>query len=212
MERLSISSFSDVPERKADFVSGRYELIAPKDQTTVAVKVIDMLGEEVLVALVPSKATYFPTASFKKIHINKWRCDGVVLFDHRGSVRGRLGDRTEIYRGVDAALAQRGNGGGDGDQRVAPGSRVKDDTNRHRLCGLDGHRRSGHGARGDSVVRRIAGCSSDAVHPADYRRDHRLETLLQPLAGFIHVPNFGILALAENGRLISVVFELQQVV
>ena len=40
---------SDVPEKKNDLVSGRYELSAPKRKTTVAVKVIDMLGEEVLV-------------------------------------------------------------------------------------------------------------------------------------------------------------------
>jgi hypothetical protein len=40
---------SDVPERKDDLVVGRYELEAPEGETTVAVKVIDMLGEEVLV-------------------------------------------------------------------------------------------------------------------------------------------------------------------
>jgi len=40
---------SDVPERKADLVVGRYELPAPEGETTVAVKIIDMLGEEVLV-------------------------------------------------------------------------------------------------------------------------------------------------------------------
>ncbi|RLC80008.1 MAG: site-specific DNA-methyltransferase [Chloroflexi bacterium] len=45
---------SDVPERKNDLVSGRYELpapegVAPGSATTVAVKIIDMLGEEVLV-------------------------------------------------------------------------------------------------------------------------------------------------------------------
>ncbi len=42
-------AFSDVPERKADLVSGRYELLAPSGPTTVAVKITDMLGEEVLV-------------------------------------------------------------------------------------------------------------------------------------------------------------------
>ncbi len=42
-------ALSDVPEKKTDFVAGRYELRAPSGQTTVAVKVIDMLGEEVLV-------------------------------------------------------------------------------------------------------------------------------------------------------------------
>jgi adenine-specific DNA-methyltransferase len=40
---------SDVPERKDDLVEGRYELEAPEGETTVAVKIIDMLGEEVLV-------------------------------------------------------------------------------------------------------------------------------------------------------------------
>ena len=40
---------ADVPERKSDFVKGHYELAAPEDETTVAVKIIDMLGEEVLV-------------------------------------------------------------------------------------------------------------------------------------------------------------------
>jgi hypothetical protein len=39
----------DVPERKADFVEGRYELPAPRGTTTVAVRITDMLGEEVLV-------------------------------------------------------------------------------------------------------------------------------------------------------------------
>ncbi len=39
---------SDVPERKADLVIGHYELPAPAGETTVAVKIIDMLGEEVL--------------------------------------------------------------------------------------------------------------------------------------------------------------------
>jgi len=40
---------SDVPERKKDLVSGHYEMDAPEGPTTVAVKIIDMLGEEVLV-------------------------------------------------------------------------------------------------------------------------------------------------------------------
>jgi hypothetical protein len=41
-------ALSDVPEKKTDFVAGRYELPAPDGTTTVAVKIIDMLGEEVL--------------------------------------------------------------------------------------------------------------------------------------------------------------------
>ena len=42
-------TLSDVPERKNDLVSGTYELPAPEGATTVAVKIVDMLGEEVLV-------------------------------------------------------------------------------------------------------------------------------------------------------------------
>jgi hypothetical protein len=41
-------ALADVPEKKADFVQGKYELSAPKGKTTVAVKITDMLGEEVL--------------------------------------------------------------------------------------------------------------------------------------------------------------------
>jgi len=43
---------SDVPERKSDLVSGRYDLPAPPEETIVAVKITDMLGEEVLVTQV----------------------------------------------------------------------------------------------------------------------------------------------------------------
>lgn len=42
-------ALADVPERKQDLVSGRYELPAPRADATVAVKVIDMLGEECVV-------------------------------------------------------------------------------------------------------------------------------------------------------------------
>lgn len=42
-------TLSDVPEKRDDLVAGRYELPAPKGKTTVAVKIIDMLGEEVVV-------------------------------------------------------------------------------------------------------------------------------------------------------------------
>jgi hypothetical protein len=38
---------SDIPERKDNLVEGRYEVDAPESPTTVAVKIIDMLGEEV---------------------------------------------------------------------------------------------------------------------------------------------------------------------
>ena len=43
-------TLTDVPERKTDLVAGRYELPAPAGPTTVAVKITDMLGEEVLIA------------------------------------------------------------------------------------------------------------------------------------------------------------------
>ncbi len=39
---------SDIPEKKADMVTGRYEVAVGRDKPMVAVKVIDMLGEEVL--------------------------------------------------------------------------------------------------------------------------------------------------------------------
>ena len=37
------------PKKKDDLVAGKYELSAPEGQTNVAVKIIDMLGEEVLI-------------------------------------------------------------------------------------------------------------------------------------------------------------------
>jgi hypothetical protein len=40
---------SDVPERKQDLAQGRYELPVPPPGSAVAVKIIDMLGEEILV-------------------------------------------------------------------------------------------------------------------------------------------------------------------
>lgn len=46
-------ALADVPERKQDFVAGRYELPAPKNGATVAVKIIDMLGEECIVVASP---------------------------------------------------------------------------------------------------------------------------------------------------------------
>ena len=42
-------ALSDMPPKKDDLVSGVYTLPAPDDETTVAVKIIDMVGEEVLV-------------------------------------------------------------------------------------------------------------------------------------------------------------------
>ena len=41
-------AISDVPTKKNDFVEGKYELPAPDGETKVAIKIIDMLGEEVL--------------------------------------------------------------------------------------------------------------------------------------------------------------------
>jgi adenine-specific DNA-methyltransferase len=41
---------ADVPEKKCDLVSGKYVLDVPDGETTVAVKITDMLGEEVMVA------------------------------------------------------------------------------------------------------------------------------------------------------------------
>ena len=43
-------SKSDIPERKSDLVEGKYEILLSKEKTTVAVKIIDMLGAEVVVA------------------------------------------------------------------------------------------------------------------------------------------------------------------
>lgn len=40
---------SDVPEKKNDLVKGRYELRDVKKNSTIALKIIDMLGEEVLI-------------------------------------------------------------------------------------------------------------------------------------------------------------------
>ena len=41
-------TLTDVPQRKTDLVAGKYELPASQSDTTVAVKIIDMLGEEIL--------------------------------------------------------------------------------------------------------------------------------------------------------------------
>jgi DNA modification methylase len=46
-------TLADVPARKQDLVAGRYELPAPPAGATVAVKVIDMLGEECVIQLTP---------------------------------------------------------------------------------------------------------------------------------------------------------------
>lgn len=44
-------ALSDVPERKQDLVQGRYELPAPPTGSKVAVKIIDMLGEELILVM-----------------------------------------------------------------------------------------------------------------------------------------------------------------
>jgi len=38
--------YSDVPEKKSDLVAGKYNIEVPKEKTKVAIKIIDMLGEE----------------------------------------------------------------------------------------------------------------------------------------------------------------------
>jgi len=40
---------ADVPEKKSELVAGKYSLLAPEGEATVAVKITDMLGEEVLI-------------------------------------------------------------------------------------------------------------------------------------------------------------------
>jgi len=42
--------YSDVPEKKNNLVKGKYEIEIPKSKTNVAVKIIDMLGEEILIS------------------------------------------------------------------------------------------------------------------------------------------------------------------
>jgi hypothetical protein len=42
-------ALADVPSKKTDYVTGRYEVPGPQGKTVVAVKIVDMLGEEVLV-------------------------------------------------------------------------------------------------------------------------------------------------------------------
>ncbi|MFH7882671.1 MAG: site-specific DNA-methyltransferase [Candidatus Aenigmatarchaeota archaeon] len=41
--------FSDIPEKKNDLIKGKYEIDIPKEKTKIAVKIIDMLGEEILI-------------------------------------------------------------------------------------------------------------------------------------------------------------------
>ena len=48
-------ALADAPTHKQDLVMGRYELPAPPLGTTVALKVIDMPGEERVILLKPSR-------------------------------------------------------------------------------------------------------------------------------------------------------------
>jgi hypothetical protein len=41
--------YSDVPQKKTDLVKGKYEINIKEEKTKVEVKIVDMLGEEVLV-------------------------------------------------------------------------------------------------------------------------------------------------------------------
>jgi DNA modification methylase len=41
--------YSDVPEKKSDLIKGKYELEIPNGKTKIALKIVDMLGEEVLI-------------------------------------------------------------------------------------------------------------------------------------------------------------------
>jgi len=41
--------YSDVPEKKNDLIKSKYELEISKNKTTVTVKIIDMLGEELII-------------------------------------------------------------------------------------------------------------------------------------------------------------------
>lgn len=47
----ALVALADIPERRDDLVNGSYELSVPANSTCVGVKITDMLGEEVLVAL-----------------------------------------------------------------------------------------------------------------------------------------------------------------
>ena len=44
---------SDVPEQKSDFIRGEYTVTLPRPDARVAVKIVDMLGEETVVSEVP---------------------------------------------------------------------------------------------------------------------------------------------------------------
>ncbi|MFA5360528.1 MAG: site-specific DNA-methyltransferase [Candidatus Paceibacterota bacterium] len=41
--------YSDVPEKKSDLIKGKYEIEIPEDKAKIAVKIVDMLGEEKII-------------------------------------------------------------------------------------------------------------------------------------------------------------------
>jgi len=41
-------TYSDIPEKKNDLIKGKYEIEIPESNCKIAVKIIDMLGEEVI--------------------------------------------------------------------------------------------------------------------------------------------------------------------
>ena len=42
--------YSDVPSKNTDLIEGKYSLDVRKEKSIVAVKIIDMLGEEVIIS------------------------------------------------------------------------------------------------------------------------------------------------------------------
>ena len=40
--------FSDVPEKNSELVQGQYEITIPESKTIIAIKIVDMLGEELI--------------------------------------------------------------------------------------------------------------------------------------------------------------------
>lgn len=41
--------YSDVPEKRSDLIKGKYELELPEDKRKIAIKIVDMLGEELII-------------------------------------------------------------------------------------------------------------------------------------------------------------------
>ena len=55
--KTSYVVYSDVPEKRDNLVQGKYEIELPNPEAKVAIKIIDMLGEEVLIEHSLSQAT-----------------------------------------------------------------------------------------------------------------------------------------------------------